>query len=548
MFTILLAIALFGGTASAQTPIQHVVIIVKENHSFDNYFGRYPGANGTTQGAISTGQTLQLIEDPDPLPSGVDPAHGWKAAIAAINGGLMNQFDLETNCVLNNIYYCMGQYFQPDIPNYWLYAQNFTLADNAFTSLHGETYPNHFYTIAGQSGRVITGPTGSTQNLWGCDAPSTATVWVLGTNGVATQRYPCFDFPTMGDLLDQAGLTWRYYAQPAGGGSSFITPYDAINHIRFSSDWTNNVVNYNNFVTDAANGNLPNVSWLAAITGSNSEHPPGSVCTGENWTVAQINAVMNGPQWSSTAIFVIWDDYGGFYDHVPPPTIDQLGLGPRMPMLIISPWAKRGYISHVQMEPASVLRQIEEWYGLPSLNARDAQANDVADAFDFSQAPLQPLPLGPRTCPNNTPTPSPTATPTPTPTPTPSPSPTPSPTPTPVPTATPTPAPTSISVSANNLNFGRQAVGTTSAPQVMALSNNEVVAVALSRITITGPNASDFAISSPTCGSSLVSGSQCTLSVTFTPSATAKRTATLTISDSPDTNSPHSVGFMGRGA
>ena len=151
------------------------------------------------------------------------------------------------------------------------------------------------------------------------------------------------------------------------------------------------------FATDAASGNLPAVSWL--VTGPNSEHPPNSTCQGENWTVQQLNALMQGPDWGTSAVFLTWDDFGGFYDHVAPPPVDIYGLGPRVPLLIISPYAQPGYISHTQYEFSSVLKFIEDDFGLTPLSDRDANANDTTDSFNFSQTPTPPVILNPQTCP-----------------------------------------------------------------------------------------------------------------------------------------------------
>ena len=140
------------------------------------------------------------------------------------------------------------------------------------------------------------------------------------------------------------------------------------------------------------------MSWLV-VSADKSEHPPASVCVGENWTVQQLNAVMQGPDWKSTAVFLTWDDFGGFYDHVPPPQVDNFGFGPRVPLLIISPYAKVGFIAHTFYEFSSVLKFIEERFGLPPLTDRDSAANDMLDSFDFDQRSLPPLILEQRQCP-----------------------------------------------------------------------------------------------------------------------------------------------------
>ena len=152
------------------------------------------------------------------------------------------------------------------------------------------------------------------------------------------------------------------------------------------------------FETDALSGQLASMSWLVPFLHT-SEHPPFGVCQGENWTVSKINAIMQGADWNSTAIFITWDDFGGFYDHVPPPTVNNFGFGPRVPLLIISPYAKKGYISHTMYEFSSVLKFVETRFNLPALTPGDTQANNVTDAFNFSQAPLPPLVLQTRTCP-----------------------------------------------------------------------------------------------------------------------------------------------------
>jgi phospholipase C len=253
--------------------------------------------------------------------------------------------------------------------------------------------------VAGESGGVINNPVRTSRaHVWGCDSDARARVQVLGPKGQISLQYPCFNFETLADICQTAGISWRYYAPPKGQTGYVWSVLNAISHIRNSSLWTSNVIDDTQFATDAANGNLPQVAWLVP-DGPVSEHPPNSACAGENWTVQQINAVMQGPDWNSTVIFLTWDDFGGFYDHVPPPTEDQFGLGMRVPMIVISPYAKSCYISHVQYEFSSVLKQIEEWFDLSSLHTRDQGSNDFSDAFDFTRTPVQPVVLSTRTCP-----------------------------------------------------------------------------------------------------------------------------------------------------
>jgi phospholipase C len=195
------------------------------------------------------------------------------------------------------------------------------------------------------------------------------------------------------DLLQHAGVSWKYYLSD--------TPYfdvmGTIPHIRYGPMW-NDVVDNATFVPDVRSGNLPQVSWLMPPTPL-SDHPGyGSLCDGENWTVRTINAIMQSPEWKHTAIFLTWDDFGGFYDHVPPPHVDIYGYGPRAPLLVISPYARAGDVFHETSDFTSVLRFVEKLYGTPSLGRRDATANDLIDTFDFTQEPIPPLILHQRDC------------------------------------------------------------------------------------------------------------------------------------------------------
>jgi phospholipase C len=378
--------------------IEHVVFIVKENRTFDNYFGTFPGADGATSGKISTGELISVRQAPDMTPRDID--HSYQAAVEAIDGGAMDRFDLITGGNVNGDYLAYSQYHESDIPNYFTYARNFVLADAFFSSLEGPSFPNHLYTVGAQSNRAINNPSNN-MGRWGCDSPANSRVQTLEEPGEFGSVYPCFDFDTLADRLEEEGLSWKYYA-PGQDQSGYIwSALDAIRHIRLTSLWQQHVVATAQFVQDAQNGQLPAVSWLV-VGGGLSEHPPASVCMGENWTVEQLNAVMSGPDWNSTVVFLTWDDFGGFYDHVAPPVVDNFGFGPRVPLLIVSPWAKRGHISHTTLEFSSVLKFIEERFDLDSLTERDQDANDLIDSFNFDHLPREPLLLQTRQCPGAT--------------------------------------------------------------------------------------------------------------------------------------------------
>ena len=501
--------------SSAKTPnisqIQHIIFIIKENRSFDSFFGTFPGANGATTATISTGQTIAMGHQGDQMPWDIT-GHGWWDFQIANNNGKMGAFDLVTAGSTQGDFLAFQQLYQTDIPNYWKYAKNFVLSDNTFSSLEGASFPNHLYTIAAQSGGVWnnTLQINGHGQLWGCDANSAAQVPAMDLNHIVTKPFPCFDFQTLADLLDGAGLTWSYYAPPAGTAGYVFSTYDAINHIRNTSLWKQHVFPDTQFATDAAAGKLPAVTWLVTTGKSsygssgggsssvdNNEHPPGSMCSGENWTVNQLNALMQGTDWSSSAVFITYDDFGGFYDHVPPPQVDIYGLGPRVPMLIVSPYAKKAYISHTQYELSSMIKFAEEVFGLPNLGQRDVLANDMTDSFDFTQSPRKGLILTPRLCPL---------------------------------------------VSTAQDFFGWEPVGSTSKARKVTITNDQTATITLTSITPSG----DFVVSSNSCGSSLAVGKSCALDVAFKPTASGSRTGTLTVVDSGIT-SPEIVNLSGIG-
>jgi len=503
---ILIALAGLAGAGAAQTTasehpatstrtgditaIQHVVFIVKENRSFDEYFALFPGADGASSGITSTGQVIPLERTPDIV---VDMGHDWYSAILAMDGGKNDLYDLIPDGNVNGEYLSYSAMTEADIPNYYAYAKNFVLADRMFSSLRGPSMPNHLYTIAATSGGVIDIPS-APGSSWGCDSPSDSRVTLVDDLGDISEAFPCFDFQTLADRLNTAGISWKYYAPPEGTQGYNFSTYDAIKHIRNSPQWTEDVVATTQFVTDAASGNLPAVSWL--VSGPTSEHPSNPTCLGENWTVQQLNAVMQGPDWNSTAVFLTWDDFGGFYDHVPAPVDDLYGLGPRVPLLIISPYAIPGHISHTQYEFSSVLKFIEDRYGLTPLTDRDGDANDTSDSFNFSQTPNAPLVLNQRSCPIN---------------------------------------------SATNIYFGGQQVGTSSPAYALTLTNWRATPLTFSKFAVAG----EFTQTN-NC-KQLEPNAKCTVNVVYKPSKIGPHTGTLMITDS-DASSPQSVTLHGTGS
>ncbi|HZU22626.1 MAG TPA: alkaline phosphatase family protein [Terriglobales bacterium] len=396
---LLAALALCGCSGTPFTPgqrIQHVVFIVKENRSYDTYFGTFPGADGATTGKLSTGASVKLGHTPDRMPH--DIGHDWEDAKMAINGGRMDQFDLVSQGNIRGDLLPYTQMGEADIPNYFAYARKYVLADRMFSDIVGPSFPNHLVTVAADNGGAVSNPNKVQGYRWGCDSDDGAVVEVADPSGKISLQPPCFDMETLADSVAKNGRTWRYYAPEDGSWGHHWLALDAIKHIRFSDLWSTNISPDSQFVADARAGKLPAVSWL--VTGHASEHPPDSTCEGENWTVQQINAVMEGPQWNSTVIFLTWDDFGGFYDHVaPPPGKDSFHMGPRVPLLIISPFSKQGYVSHTTYTFASLLAFVEHQFHIPPLTQYDKEANDTSDSFDFDKPPSAPMLLTPHPCP-----------------------------------------------------------------------------------------------------------------------------------------------------
>ena len=332
--------------------IQHVVVIMEENHTLDNYFGDFPGVAGTKWG-ITEPQAA------NPLPH--DMTHSGPRAIAAMNGGKMDKFD-----PLGKV-----QYKKQDIPTYWAYAKQYGLGVNFFTDAATSSTPNHIAMVAAQTGGDF-----ATTHVTGCHSPLNQLVLDRATGGSESYGPPCYNINSIPQELTNAGLSWKFY------GTTYIW-----NPTQFIQPISNTPkISSTQIITDAQNSQLPAVSFVTPTQDQDSDHPPQPIQPAENFVASIVNGIMNSPEWSSTAIFVTWDDFGGFYDHIPPPQVDGRGLGPRVPLLVISPWAKPGYISTQQGEFASFDKFIEENFGLPSLGARDslASTSDLMDYFDFS--------------------------------------------------------------------------------------------------------------------------------------------------------------------
>jgi phospholipase C len=400
-----MALRALNATGAGQ--IAHVVYIVQENRSFDNLFQGYPGADTVRSGKNSHGDTIELR--PTSLTDQYYIDHSAQAMFAACDGTgtlpgtdcRMDGFNNELgfNGPRNRAYvYVPHSESKP----YFDMAHEGVLADRMFQSQLDESFVAHQYVIAAQAAWSVNLPTG----LWGCGGGRGNRISTITNdrdpNGPLIP--PCYDYRTLGDELDEAGLTWRFYASSYGsrssGQGSYWSSYQAVKHVYYGPDWKKIVSPNWKFITDVRAGKLANFTWIMPVC-TDSDHVNCGGGYGPSWVAALVNTVGKSKFWDSTAIFVQWDDWGGLYDHVPPPYEGRDGLGFRVPLLVISPYAKHDYVSHVQYETTSVLRFAEDLFGLPRLAAADKRAaSPAADCFDFRQKPRAYLkiaaPLSPK--------------------------------------------------------------------------------------------------------------------------------------------------------
>jgi len=406
--TILVLLVSIGTTASfGQAPdhhhhsgVQNVVVIFQENRTPDNLFGSnpnfLPGVDIATSGVNSQGQQIPLTAVP--LVNNYDLSHAHSAFVAMYDGGTMDGADKvpvycakgAQGCPPANPQFKYVDNSTGILNPYFQLAEQYTFGDRMFQTNQGPSFPAHQYIISGTSAPTADsdlfaaenpGGNANANNNTGCTAPSGEFVTLIDPSGSESQKmYPCFEHPTLTDLLDNAGVSWRYYTPSAG---SIWTGPNAIYHLRFGADWSNDVVlKPAQILTDIANNQLPAVSWVIP-TGQESDHPNGNQGLGPSWVASVVNAIGQSQYWDNTVILITWDDWGGWYDHVAPTLINSYEYGFRVPLIVVSPFAKQAYVSHVTHDFGSILKFIEETYHLPSLGYADAPADDLSDCFDF---------------------------------------------------------------------------------------------------------------------------------------------------------------------
>ena len=375
--------------------IDNIIVIVEQNHTFDSYFGRYPGANGfnnvtkfpidpVTNAPVEPSVSVEGLRER--LAASASPgsellSNGRGAALDAFNDGAMDGFVAAQVKRGLDDELAMSYFYGEDVRGLWDIADQFVLFDNYFSSVLGDSLPNMLYLISGTS--------------FGLNRGSPNTLKFLANNEV----------PTVFDQLQEAGISWKYYignldrvSEEKVLSGAYLDPEEArpsqiywVPLLVMPRFWTDpemrsRIVSQEQFFIDATRGELPSVSFVLP---SPTDHPLTPPAISQRRLLSLINAVAKSPQWWRSAIFITWDEWGGFYDHVPPPQVDELGLGFRVPGLLVSPWAKPGYISSVLYDHTSILKFISNRFGLPPLSERQEAANSFEDAFDFESPPLE---------------------------------------------------------------------------------------------------------------------------------------------------------------
>jgi len=381
--------------------IQHVVIIVQENRSFNNLFLGYPGAKTRNYGYDTNGDKIEL--EPTALEVSYDIDHSSNAFFSACDGtGSIRGTDCKMDGFNKELVNCGSrcpiphpQYaFVPrsEAKPYWDMAHEWVLADQMYASnFDASSFTSHQYIISGQAESSVNYPGGA----WGCPGGPGDKISEVGPQRQVPygSEVVCWDPQTLGDELDGRGDSWAFYGEMYSGAPYYWVAYQAIKHVYDGPDWSKDVISPpKQILTDVAKGNLRAVSWVTPSWG-NSDHPGSDSNTGPSWVASVVNAIGESKYWGSTAIFVFWDDYGGWYDPEAPAYADYDGLGFRLPMLVISPYAKQGYVSHRHYEHGSILKFVEDTFGLGRLAASDKRANSPANCFDFTKPPHAFVPI-----------------------------------------------------------------------------------------------------------------------------------------------------------
>jgi phospholipase C len=431
------------GRAAAPDPgihrIEHVIVIMQENRSFDTYFGTYPGVDGIPPGACVPNPGGVACLKPYHNPNDVNGGgpHGARNAVADIDGGKMDGFVAQAEsgargcsdpnnpaCTNATVPDVMGWHDAREIPNYWRYAQSFVLQDRMFEPNASWSLPEHLFQVSEWSARCTRhdDPSSCTNAL---QLPGNPPDFGRGrrANGLGPREAPIYAWTDLTYLLHKKGVSWAYYVvagtEPDCENATAVSCVAPKQNAKTPGIWNplpyfdtvkadgelGNIRSVADFYAAAKTGTLPAVAWLAP-SGAVSEHPPGALSAGQAYVTSIVDAVMRSPQWNSTAIFLAWDDWGGFYDHVVPPRVDENGYGLRVPGLVISPYAKAGYVDHQVLSFDAYVKFIEDDFlggarldpatdgrpdPRPGVRENAAALGDLTRDFDFTQPPRPPL-------------------------------------------------------------------------------------------------------------------------------------------------------------
>jgi phospholipase C len=385
---------------AAAPKIAHVVVVIQENRSVDNLFAGFPGADTVSTAPTRAHGTVALR--PVNLQDGADVEHSHAYFLKQYDHGKLDGFDTPASSGFigtgatptDGLGYVPAAQTKP----YRDLARQFTFGDRMFQSNSGPSFPAHLYLIAGTSQNVAENPAAS---AWGCDGPASVLVDRLAgddpgatddpaaadTPKLQSPISPCLDPPTLADMLDAHNVSWKYYApQIATRTGDIWSAYGAVKHIRYGGDWANVVSPENTILDDIKQNRLPQVSYVVPNF-RESDHAGTTDGSGPDWVAAIANTLGASPYWKDTVLVVTWDDWGGWYDHVKPPHRDSMGMGFRVPLIVASPYARSGYVSHTTYEFGSILRFIEDTYGLGSLGGTDVTSKSIADVLDLNAAP-----------------------------------------------------------------------------------------------------------------------------------------------------------------
>ncbi len=367
-------------TSQPNTPIEHFIVLMQENHTFDNYFGTYPGAEGIPDGTCMPVDPYDRKnkECVKPFHIGDRPIDDLDHSLGTFNlqynDGKMNGFVYALTQRNQDGSMALGYYDDRDLPYYWNLADEYVLFDHFFSSDHGGSFANHMFWVSGQQ----------------------------GDSRISEKGYP--DLVTVFDRLEERGISWKFYVQNYdpnityrtvdqfnGNRASQVIWVPLLNIDRFLDDpeLSSHIVDLNEYYTDLENGTLPAVAYIAPSGAS--EHPPGSIRSGQKFVKSLIQALMRSDSWESSAFLVTYDDWGGWYDHLKPPQVDEFGYGLRVPAFMVSAYARRGHIDSTVLDFTSILKFIEENWDIEPLARRDAKANSFMSAFDFTQPPREPV-------------------------------------------------------------------------------------------------------------------------------------------------------------